>query len=143
MLSWKNIDGAPKNCFVLGISAKTKLPFQMIWNVPEERFIGNWIRVEDEVEPTHFMHLPGIPPKHMDGWLPLDQAPRTGYCLGYDQCLKVPFVMNWHPKKQKFVAAEGMGDEEPELCMLLPDLVDEVFERPAAQQADKELASAL
>lgn len=120
MLSWKDIAGAPKTGFLLGISVVTKRPFQMIWNIPEARFVGNWYSAENEVEPTHFMHLPGIPPRHMEGWLPLDQAPRTGFCLGYDRCMKVPFVMTWHRKKQRFVAYDGMDDEEPELCMLLP-----------------------
>ena len=123
-MSWNTIDAAPKDTYLLGISTKTKRPFRMIWNIPGQRFIGDWMNEKDEVEPTHFMYLPGIPPKHLDGWLPLDLAPRSGYCLGYDQCLTTPFVMYWHPRQQRFVASDGMDDEEPELFMLLPELTE-------------------
>lgn len=135
-MSWKAMELAPKDTYLLGYSAKTKRPFQMIWNVYEGRFAGSWINPEDEVVPTHFMLLPGIPPEHLEGWLPLEQAPRTGYCLGYDRCLKSPFVMTWHQRKQRFIACDGMGDEEPEMCMLLPSLADAFVELATVHQAE-------
>ncbi|KVP96901.1 hypothetical protein WJ97_13835 [Burkholderia ubonensis] len=133
-MSWKTIAAAPKDIYLLGISAKTKRPFRMIWNVLEERFVAS--AGKDDVTPTHFMLVPEVPSKNPAGWLPLDQGPRTGYCLGYDQCLKSPFVMRWHPMKKKFVATDGMGDEEPSMCMLLPSLADLFVELETIHQAE-------
>lgn len=133
-MSWKAIEVAPKDVYLLGYSAETRRPFRMIWNIREERFVASHGR--DEVTPTHFMHVPALPTQNPEGWLPLDQGPRKGYCLGYDRCLKSPFVMSWHPRKQKYVASDGMGDEEPEMCMLLPSLADLFVELGTIHQAE-------
>lgn len=133
-MSWNALESAPKDEYLLGYSAKTKRPFVMIWNVPSERFITS--SGADVVTPTYFMRLPGVPPAHPEGWLPLDQAPRSGYCLGYDRALKRPFVMSWHPSMQTFVVSDGLGDEEPELCMLLPSLTESFISLSTVHQAE-------
>jgi hypothetical protein len=117
-MSFMSIETAPKDRPLLGYSAKAKRPFEMSWNIPGGRFIQS--PGLDDLTPTHFMHIPELPTKNPEGWLPLDHGPREGCCLGYDVCLKTPFVMHWSPRKGKYVATDGMGDEEPVMCMLLP-----------------------
>jgi hypothetical protein len=133
-MSWKTIEKAPKDIYLLGLAAETKRPFQMIWNVPEARFVASPGMAD--LVPTHFMLMPELPTENPDGWLPLDQGPRKGYCLGYDPCLKSPFVMSWNQRKQKYVATDGMGDEEPEMCMLLPSLADLFVELDTIHRAE-------
>jgi hypothetical protein len=133
-IMWKAIEKAPKNINLLGYSTKAERPFEICWNVPGDRFVQS--PGLDDLTPTHFMLLPELPTKNPEGWLPLDQGPRKGYCLGYDECLKAPFVMQWHPRKGKYVATDGMGDEEPVMCMLLPSLEDAFLEVGTVHQAE-------
>jgi hypothetical protein len=133
-MSWKAIETAPKDVSLLGYSAKAKRPFEMIWNIPGGRFVQS--PGLDDLTPTHFMHIPELPTKNPEGWLRLDQGPRKGYCLGYDECLKTPFVMQWHPRKGKYVATDGMGDEVPTMCMLLPSLEAAFVEFGTVHQAE-------
>ena len=122
-MSWMAIATAPKDIYLLGCDAALKRPFVMLWNVHEGRFIETCSETDDAV-PTHWMHLPRLPSVDLAGWLALDKAPRSGYCLGYDECLTHPFVMSWSSSKQAFVAQNGMGDETPSLCSLIPPVMD-------------------
>ncbi|KVP17267.1 hypothetical protein [Burkholderia ubonensis] len=122
-MSWKAIATAPKDVYLLGYDAAQKRPFVMLWNVPEGRFIETCSENDDAV-PTYWTHLPRLPSIERTGWLPLDLAPRSGYCLGYDECLKHPFVMSWRPSKQAFVVQNGLGDETPSQCMLIPPVLE-------------------
>jgi len=134
-MSWKAIETAPKDISLLGYSTKAKRPFEITWNIPAGRFVQS--PGLDDLTPTHFMHIPDVPTKNPEGWLPLEQGPREGYCLGYDECLKSPFVMKWHPRKGKYVATDGMGDEEPVMCMLLPSLEAAQLELAMTPEAEE------
>jgi hypothetical protein len=110
-MSFMAIETAPKDIFLLGINAVEKRPFVMICSE------------DDEAVATHWMHLPRVPKNGEHGdWLSLDNAPLRGFCLGYDECLKQPFVMSWKRSKGAFVAQNGMGDETPILCHLIPEV---------------------
>lgn len=121
-MSFNTIETAPKDIYLLGINAAEKRPFVMIWNVQEGRFIETCCLGEEGVA-THWMHLPHLPKDGDRGdWLSLDNAPLRGFCLGYDECLTQPFVMSWKRSKGTFVAQNGMDDETPILCHLIPEL---------------------
>lgn len=122
-MSWTTMATAPKDVYLLGYDAAKKRPFVMIWNVAESRFIEA-CGGDDDLEPTLWGHLPSLPSVARAGWLALEQAPRSGYCLGYDECLKHPFVMSWSSSKQDFVVQNGLGDETPSLCMLIPPVME-------------------
>lgn len=53
-------------------------------------------------------------------WLPIETAPKDRNILGYDPCLKRPFVMFWNVPGRKFLVNGGFGDETPTHWMPLP-----------------------
>ncbi|KWA83727.1 hypothetical protein WL29_20380 [Burkholderia ubonensis] len=122
-MSWTTMATAPKDVYLLGYDAEKKRPFVMIWNVAEGRFIEA-CGGDNDLTPTFWMQLPRLPSVARAGWLALDLAPKSGYCLGYDECLTQPFVMSWSSSKQDFVVQNGLGDETPSLCMLIPAVME-------------------
>lgn len=121
---WKTIENAPKDTYILGYSAELKKPFVVIWNVIERAFLANQDADGDDLRLSHFMPLPKLPPANLKGWLPLEQGPQSGYCLGYDECLNQPFVMSWNARLHAYELDGGMDDEVPSLCYPLPSLAE-------------------
>jgi len=112
------IESAPKDHYLLGYDATYRRPFMMHWNVPAESFIES--NSPDIAPATHWTFMPALPNAGGEGWLPLDQAPKEGYCLGFDECLKHPFVMKWSNEKNRFVVQHAFGDEVPTMFLPIP-----------------------
>ena len=104
-MSWMIMATAPKDVSLLGYDAAKKRPFVMIWNVAESRFIEA-CGGDDDLEPTLWGPLPSLP------------------SVARAECLKHPFVMSWSSSKQDFVVQNGLGDETPSLCMLIPPVME-------------------